>query len=195
MEPDEPEQWHVAPVNDGGVLGPDEADDDEDPWWDEAGAGTGDGRAGPVRRTVFGGNSPRLTLAVALAAAVLGVVAALALVRSPPASPGVAGSAASPSSGPNQNGGGGNGGLPPLQGNGNGAMEMQVVGTVTAVSTTSITVGGEGQSMTAEFTAATKFSGRVRSPAGIKDGDQVAVVATGAPSRLTVTSIQDPASL
>jgi hypothetical protein len=183
MEPDGPEEWHVAPVNGEESLGPDE----EEPWWDEAGAG--DREDGSVRRAMFGRNSPRLTIAVALVAAVLGVVAGLALVRSPSASP----SATGASSGPSQDGGG-NGGLPPLQGNGNGTLQMQVTGTVTAVSTTSITVGGDDGSITARFTATTKFGGQVHDPAGIKDGDQVAVVAAGTPYRLTVTSIQDPAS-
>lgn len=175
MEPDGQEEWHVAPVHAAGA-------DEQDPWPEP----------GTVRRAVFGRNSPRLTMAVALAAAVLGVVAALVLVRGPASSPGpVSGAAASPSA---QNGGGGNGGLPPLSPQqGAGTLQVRVAGTVTAVSTASITIGGTGGSLTALFTAATKFSGQVTSPAGIKDGDQVAVVAAGPPSRLTVTSIKDPA--
>lgn len=220
MEPDGPEEWHVAPADDGAFqeFGDGDGDDedpwgdDDEPWWNEAadagdgtvgGGGAGGGGGGrPARRVLFGGNSPRLTLAVALVALVLGVVAGLAFLRWPSAGAGSANAAgatpgASPSSGPDQNGGGSDGGLPtlsPQQGSGNGTLEVQIVGTVTAVNTRSITIGGQSGSVTAWFSTATKFSGHVRSPAGIKDGDQVAVVATGTPSRLAVASIQDPAS-
>jgi len=61
------------------------------------------------------------------------------------------------------------------------------------VSRTSITIGGDGASVTAAFGHSTKFAGVVRSPAGIKVGDEVAATLTGVPGSLTVVSCQDPA--
>lgn len=153
-----------------------------------------------MRRAVFGGGSARLTVLVAIVAAVLGVIAGLAFINRPSGvaagSPG-AGASAPTGTGPGQNGGGSGGGLPmpsPLQGNGNGGLQVQVTGTVTAVSTTSITVGGEGTAVTARFTGATKFTGQIQHAADIKDGDEVAAILTGTPGDLTVQTIQDPAS-
>jgi len=223
MGPDEAEEWHVASVEDGALADSAAEDavdpwvDDDERWWDVAAdgegaadggnaggggdaGGGGSGGAGQVRRVVFGGGSPRLTVLVAIVAAVLGVIAGLAFINRPSgATAGSPGAGASPSAGtgPGQNSGGSSGGLPtlsPLPGNGNGGLQVQVTGTVTAVSSTSITVGGEGTAVTARFTGATKFTGQVQHAADIKDGDEVAAILTGTPGELTVQTIQDPAS-
>jgi len=203
---DGPEEWHVAP-------GDERFDEpDEDPWADSepaaggagspGGAGSADGAGGAgggtFRGHVIGGNSLWVTLAVAVVAAAAGVAIALALLRWPVTTAGASPAAASSSTGPGGNANGGSrGGLPtpsPVTGNGNGTLEAQVVGAVTAVSTTSITIGGSGPSVTAAITGSTKFGGRVRSAGSIKVGDQVYAVLTGTPSKLTAASIQDPAS-
>ena len=190
---DGPEEWHVAP-------GDDQFDEpDEDPWADgEPAAGTAaDGAGGGTfRGHVIGGNSLWVTLAVAVVAAAAGVAIALALLRWPVTTAGASPAAASSSAGPGGSANGGSsGGLPtlsPVTGNGN--LEAQVVGAVTAVSGTSITIGGNGPSVTAAITGSTKFAGRARSAASIKVGDQVYAVLTGTASKLTAASIQDPAS-
>jgi hypothetical protein len=111
-----------------------------------------------------------------------------------------AGSAPSPSTIPGgnpqnllpQSGGGGGALLPP--GAGAGQELLQIEGQVTAVTPTSITIGGAGRSVTAAITAATKFTGKVSRVSGVKAGDLVAAVITGADGKLTAETIQDPAS-
>ncbi len=134
-------------------------------------------------------------MVVAIAAAAVGAAVGLAFLRSPvPAAP--AASIGSPSAGS------GASAAPaasapvtfgPAPGSGGGYQQLQIVGTVTAVNSTSITIGGNGPSITGTFTGTTRFSGSVTSPAGIKVGDQVAASLTGTPARLTVATIQDPA--
>ena len=81
-------------------------------------------------------------------------------------------------------------------GTGNG-LEITVGGRVTAVSETSITIGGgAGRSVTAKITKATRFAGTVRGIDGVKVGDQVNAVLTGASATsLTATTIEDPATV
>lgn len=180
MEPDGPEEWHVAQERF-------DEPEEEDPWPDGEPAASVVADGGAPRRRVLGGNSLWVTVAVAVAAAATGVAIALIFVSWPT---GAAGNADSGS-------GGSSGGLPtqsPLSGSGNGTLEVQLVGTVTAVSGTSITIGGNGQPVTATITEATKFAGQVRSAAGIKVGDEVYAVVTGTTSKLTAASIQDPVS-
>jgi hypothetical protein len=62
------------------------------------------------------------------------------------------------------------------------------------VSRSTITIGGNGPSITGTLTGATKFTGSVTGAADIKIGDQVAVTLTGSPTKLTVAIIQDPAA-
>ncbi len=80
-------------------------------------------------------------------------------------------------------------------GGGGGAVgEMFVAGPVTAVSSTSITIGGPNHTVTAAITRSTRITGKVTSIGGIKVGDQVSAQITesngGQP---TVAAIQDPA--
>jgi hypothetical protein len=91
-------------------------------------------------------------------------------------------------------------GTPPVAaaspGTGPGATtEIQVEATVTAVGPGTITIGGRAaQSVTATVTSATRFTGSVRTLAGVRVGDTVVaqiVVANGVGRVLT---LQDPAS-
>lgn len=67
-------------------------------------------------------------------------------------------------------------------------------GKVVAISSTSITLGGNGPNVVAKITSATKVTGNVSSPSGIKVGDQVAAQVSGKSSSSYVAdSIQDPA--
>lgn len=193
MDVDGPEEWHVAPaVGEDGAADPD-LDLDDDELWDappDAGLAAGGARGGPVRRGIFGGNSTLATVVVAIAAACMGVAVGLAFLRWPgpgasAASPGGDSSAAPAASAPAAIG--------PPSGNG-GYQQLQIIGTVTAVSPSSITIGGNGPSITGTFTGATKFTGSAAGAADIKVGDQVAATLTGSPANLTVTTIQDPAA-
>ena len=74
-------------------------------------------------------------------------------------------------------------------------LRLEIGGPVTAVSATSITLGGGGRGVTAAVTKATKVTGKVTSIGGVKVGDVVSASMTGTNGKLTVTSIQDPASL
>lgn len=73
------------------------------------------------------------------------------------------------------------------------ASQMLVMGTVTAVSATSITIGGNGPSVTAAVTGSTRVTGRVGSIGGIKVGDQVSAQLTQSGGRVVATAIQYPA--
>jgi hypothetical protein len=124
---------------------------------------------------------------VAVVALGAGAGVALAITKgldhspSPSAAPGTQPSAVAPGGGTIPGGGGAVG-------------EMFVAGPVTAVSSTSITIGGPGHTVTAAITSATRITGKVTSIGGIKVGDQVSAQITesngGQP---TVTAIQDPA--
>jgi hypothetical protein len=69
-----------------------------------------------------------------------------------------------------------------------------VIGRVTALSRTSITLSGQGQAVTAAITSRTRVTGRGSSVAVIKVGDTVSaqISDTGSPS---VIAIQDPVSI
>jgi hypothetical protein len=161
---------------------------------------------------MVGGGSPWVMTAVVVAAAAIGIALGIAFLRWPSTGAAAAGASAQatapgassgssggPASRSGDGGSGGSGGglptLSPLTGNGNG-MQMQLIGKVTAVSSGSITLGGNGPSVTAAITSSTKFAGPARSAADIKVGDQVAVAVVSATtsSKLTVAEIQDPAS-
>lgn len=205
MEFDGPEEWHVAPGDLEDSADSEDSADLEDPWADY-GADAGDRarRSRSVRREVLGGNSVRLTAIVALGAALAGVALGVALLHWPGATAAAAPSAwapasaaaPAPSSGSGSAGsGGGLPALPPLSGNGTGGLQMMLAGKVLAVSGRSITIGGNGASVTAAFTSSTRFGGKVTSAAGIKTGDEVSAAVTGTPAKLTVATIQDPASV
>ena len=88
--------------------------------------------------------------------------------------------------------GSGAGLLPPpaLTGHG-GQPQLLLTGEVLAVSGTSITIGGNGPSVTAAVTRATKVTGTVRGIGGIKVGDEVSARITGSGHKLAVCAIQD----
>ena len=145
-----------------------------------------DGPPRPPRR------SHSLTIAaVAIAAFAAAVVAAVLIVGGLTGPPSTAGSASSaaPAQG-SQDGGAAGGG--PVTGGGGGGGQLFLGGKVTAVSATSITLTGQGQSFTAAITRSTKFTG-VRGPSGIKVGTEVSAQITGYDSGHPVaTAIQDP---
>jgi hypothetical protein len=142
------------------------------------------------------GRQPLILVAVALVAAAIGIGTALVFLKGPSATPAssssampAAGGAHVPSSG---SAGGGAGALPPLSGGG-GQLQLLLNGRVTAISATSITIGGNGPSVTASITSSTKVTGKVTGISGVKVGDQIAVQVSGAsPAHLTVNTIQDP---
>jgi uncharacterized protein DUF5666 len=71
---------------------------------------------------------------------------------------------------------------------------MLIAGPVTAVSGTSITIGGQGRPVTAAVTGATRITGKVCSISGIRVGDQVsAQITQEAGGKPTAVAIQDPA--
>jgi hypothetical protein len=140
---------------------------------------------------------PLTVAAVVIAAAVIGVVAAVLIVGRPAGSPAAAttpaGSAPAQGSAP----GAGLGSSVPgsgvgLGGGGGAGERLFLGGRVTAISVTSITLAGQGQLFTAAITSSTRFTG-VRGPSGIKAGDLVTVQITGYGSGHPVaTGIQDP---
>jgi hypothetical protein len=182
---------------------PDDSENERDPDWPDDWADDGADDP-PWRRTAppaaygpdGGPRRPRLrplVLAiVAMVALVGGAGVALAITKgldhstSPSAAPGTQPTAVAP--------GGSGGGTIPGGGGGGAVSEMFVAGPVTAVSGTSITIGGPGHTVTAAITSATRITGKVTSVGAIKVGDQVSAQITqsngGQP---TVTAIQDPA--
>jgi hypothetical protein len=86
---------------------------------------------------------------------------------------------------------GGNGALP---GSGSGGTAMIfVIGKVTAVSGTSITIGGPTHSVTAAVTESTRVTGKVSGIRGVNVGDQVSAQITQSGGRSSAIAIQDPA--
>jgi hypothetical protein len=139
--------------------------------------------------------------AVAVLAAAAGVAVGLLLVRGTPtasaagsATPG-ASAPGGPAPGTTAPGGGGANlpALPGPGGTGSGQLRIILTGRVVAVSATSITIGGNGPSVTAAVTSATKITGTARGIAGVKAGDHVAAQVSGTPGHLTAIAIQDPA--
>jgi hypothetical protein len=128
---------------------------------------------------------PLTIAAVVIAAAVIGVVAAVLIVGRPAGSP-APGTAAG--SGPGATPGSGLG----IGGTGGAGGVLFLGGKVTAISATSITLTGQGQMFTAAITSSTKFTG-VRGPSAIRAGDLVTVQITGYGSGHPVAAgIQDP---
>jgi hypothetical protein len=101
------------------------------------------------------------------------------------AAPGGSGSGLAP--------GGSGGGLAPGQAGGNGVVtRMFLIGQVTAVSRTSITLAGNGPSITAAVTSQTKITGTVHSITEIHAGDQVSAQIMRSGGKTTATAIQYP---
>jgi hypothetical protein len=174
---------------------PDDAGDERDPDWAEDGgddppwrravAPAAYGRDGGPRRP---GLRPLLLAIVAVVALGGGAGVALAITKgldhsaSPSATPGTQPTAVAPGGGTIPGGGGGAVG------------EMFVAGPVTAVSSTSITIGGPGHTVTAAITSSTRITGKMTSIGAIKVGDQVsAQITQTSGGQPTVTAIQDPA--
>ncbi len=182
MDHDGSDEWHVAPEEADGLPA--------DEVWENRPIGH---QASPR------GNPAWIMAAVAVVAAALGIAVSLALVRWPSSTASASSSPSSSGAPSSSAGGGGNGGLPPLgappgSGSGSGSLRVDLIGKVLAVSSTSITLGGQGQSVSAAFTGSTRFGGAISGATGIKVGDEVSASLTGTPSKLTVTTIQDPAS-
>jgi hypothetical protein len=176
-DPDWPDDWP-----DGGG---------DDPPWRRAAPPAAYGRDGGSSRS---GLRPLALAIVAVVALGAGAGVALAIAKgldhspSPSAAPSTQPSAVAP-------GGSGGGTAPGGTIPGGGAVgELFVAGPVTAVSTTSITIGGPNHTVTAAITSATRITGEVTSIGGINIGDQVSAQITesngGQP---TVAAIQDPA--
>jgi hypothetical protein len=173
-DPDWPDDWPEG----GG---------DDPPWRRPGSPGSGGKDSSPGRQ----GLRPLVLVIVAVVALGGGAGVALAITKgldhsaSPSAAPSTQPSAIAP--------GGGSGGGP-ISGGGGEVGEMFVAGPVTAVSSTSITIGGPGHTVTAAITGATRITGKVTSIGAIKVGDQVSAQITqrngGQP---TVTALQDPA--
>jgi hypothetical protein len=68
---------------------------------------------------------------------------------------------------------------------------MMLSGRVLAVSDRSITIGGNGPSVTAAITRFTKITGAVSGIGGVRVGAEVSAQITGTGSDLTATAIQD----
>lgn len=140
------------------------------------------------------GVQPLTLAAVAVAGGTIGVAAVLianagtGLVATAGDTPSTAPATQAPAQG------GGQQALPPLNGSGNGnGLQVMLAGRVVAVSPTSITLGGNGPSVTAKITQATQFSGKVHAISGVKVGDQVSAALTGTSmTSLTAKTIQDP---
>ena len=175
-DPDWPDDWP-----DGG----------DDPPWRRAAPPAAYGRDGGPRRPGRSGLRPLALTIVAVVALGAGAGVALAITKgldhspSPSAAPSTQPPAVAP-------GGGSGGGAIP--GGGGAVGEMFVAGPVTAVSRTSITIGGPNHTVTATITSATRITGKVTGIGGIKVGDQVsAQITESSGGQPTVAAIQDPA--
>ena len=159
---------------------------------EQAGPGENDGWPAPVADRSAGkhgghggvpGFSAWAAAAVAVVAAAAGVAIGLFLIRGASLASAIAGAApgasasisASASARPGQ-------------------LRVALTGRVLAVSPTSITIGGEGPSVTAAITGTTAVTGRAHGIGGVKAGDEVSAELTGTADRLTATAIQDLAS-
>ena len=185
---------------------------------DGAGDGSPPGAAGaPPVPSGWPGTAPRnrrirpavlAVIIVAAAAAGGGIAAAVVHDLSAPSATGsgAAGSGASGSNGPfslSPGQSGGNGALPgggAVPGGGQGAGPGQagslfLIGKVTGVSRTSITIGGPGRTVTAAVTGATRVTGKVSTITEIKVGDQVSAQITQGSSGNVAVAIADPAQL
>jgi hypothetical protein len=184
------------------------ADDDVAGQQGDPGAGTGSGAAGtppfppgwPAGGPRAGGPRARRLRPTVLAAVIVAGVAAGAAVTAAAVNTFSAG--AGPGSQPAAAGLGQRGGesLGPAGAvpgggvpGGGPAASMFVIGAVTAVNRTSITIGGPGHTVTAAVTGATRVTGKVAGVGGIKVGDQVSAQLTQAAGRVTAVTIADPA--
>ena len=157
----------------------------------EPGAPAYGGGGGPPRGRV----RPLALTAVALVALAVGAGVAAVVARgvsSPPAAA-PAPSSSAPFGAPG--GGNGNGGNGPPPGGGGAVGQLFIGGKVTAVSSTSITIGAGGHAVTAAVTSSTRVTGNVTSIGSVKVGDLVSAQITESGGHATATAIQDPAHL
>jgi hypothetical protein len=186
-------------------LWPDDDEQDEDRPWDAGRRGQADGIKAempeeplvpfqwavpppPAYPPDARGRTRRIvTLAITAVVAIgLGAGAVLVYRNAQASSPTATASQSAGAPEPGQSGG------PAGQG---AVQEMQIVAAVTAVGSDTITIGGGPvQSIKAEVTSATKFTGSVRSLSGVKVGDDVAAVIVVENGVAKVITLQDPAS-
>ena len=137
---------------------------------------------------------PGVLATVIIAGAVAGAVVAAAVLHdfSSPAASGQPPALSQQQPGGNGAPAGGTlpGGALPGGGSGSG---MLVLGTVTAVSGSSITIGSPGHTITATVTSATRVTGKVAGLDGIKVGDHVSAQLTQDGGRIIAVAIADPA--
>jgi hypothetical protein len=119
---------------------------------------------------------------IGVLAAVVAAVAVLILVYRPSSSaPSAAAGGNPPAAGQ------------PVQGGGGGG-HLFLGGTVSKISSTSITISGQAHVITAAITSSTEFTGTAKNAGAIKQGDSVTVVVSGYGSAHPVAnSISDPA--
>jgi hypothetical protein len=166
--------------------------DDDEPAGHRGGAAGGPGHGAPRRRV-----RPGVLAVIALGAAAAGagiVLGVVDLSSSPSAT------TAAPVGQPTQLTPVPPGGSGPAGGNGalpgsvpGGTAMIFVIGKVTAVSGTSITIGGPTHSVTAAVTDSTRVTGKVSGIRGVKVGDQVSAQITQSGGRSSAIAIQDPA--
>jgi hypothetical protein len=135
--------------------------------------------------------------AVAVAAAAVGAGVTVGVTGAFASSASPSTPSASPPAAAAPGAGSGNGFLPPAAGGGSGGgagagEQMLAAGKVTAVNGTSITIAGNGNSVTAAITSATDFTGSAKSAGSIKVGDLVMIDISVNGSADTAASIQDP---
>jgi hypothetical protein len=200
-----------------GPIGPPAGEDWPDDLWPADDGATGqqgghaDGSGTPPLPPGWPGTSgtsrsgwlrPGLFTAVAVAGVVAGAVVAAAVLHvfSSPAvssqSPVVSQQQPSGNGAPASGGAVPGGAAPPggaLPAGGGSGTGMFVMGRVTAVSSTSITIGGPGHTITATVTSATRVTGKVAGLGGIKVGDHVSAQLIQDGGRVTAVAIADPA--
>jgi hypothetical protein len=141
---------------------------------------------------------PVTAAVIAVIAALAAAVMVLILTKGPSSSPSAStGPGNAPAGGaPFHGGNGGGGALGGGGGGGGGGGHLMLGGQVTKVTSTSITIGGQGHSVTAAITSSTQFTGPVKNAGGIKVGDRVMVAISGyGSSHPVVGSISDPAQM
>lgn len=154
-----------------------------------AGPAVADREAGPVTGRGRSRRPGRLVSLVAVAVLAAGAGAGLTIaLTGPTGTPAAARSGPATGQAPGRVGGSAPGGMPSGQ-----VSQMLVTGTVTAVSATSITIGGDGPAVTAAVTESTRVTGRVHAIGGIKVGDRVSAQLTQTGDRVTASAIQYPA--
>lgn len=182
---------HGQPPNDPGRWGAGAGH--QGPWGPHPGYG------GPPP----GQRSQSLTIGViAFVAAVLGAGAVLVIMHltsgptasttsDSPSSGAITAPTQGPITSPGQGTGNGNGNSGGIPASG-GGLQIFLAGQVTKVSSTSITINGAGNTITAAVTSATKFGGKVTSISQIKVGDFISAQIRGSTSHPVAALIQDP---